>query len=65
MHSPSHGQQQNDMNNSDEVNPIADDVQASTSSQPIIAEEKEDNESLGEGGNSLETNESEQQIVHN
>ncbi len=63
--SPLHDQQQqNDLNNVDDVNPIVDEIQASTSSQPIVAEQKDNNEVLV-GGNSSENNENEQQIVHN
>ena len=35
MQSPLHDQQQNDSNNEDDGNPIADELQASTSSQPL------------------------------
>jgi len=55
-------QQQNDSNNGDNVNPIGDELQASTSSQPIITEQNDNNESVA--ANSSENNESEQQIVH-
>lgn len=57
-------QQQNDSNNTDEVNPIDDELQASTSSQPIPTEQTEINEPLVEE-NPAGINENEQQIIHN
>lgn len=62
--SPLHDQQQNDSNNGDDGNPIIDELQASTSSQPITNEQTDNNESLV-GENLSENNENEQQIVHN
>ncbi|CAF4600633.1 unnamed protein product, partial [Rotaria sp. Silwood1] len=60
---PLNDQQQNDSNNPNETNHVDDELQASTSSQPIITEHKETDESLIET-NVSENNESEQQIIH-
>jgi len=64
MQSPLRVQQQNDSNNGDEVNPMDDELQASTSSQPISTEQTEITEPLVEE-NQSETNGNEQQIVDN
>ncbi|CAF1019916.1 unnamed protein product [Adineta steineri] len=61
--SPAPNQPQNDSNNGEESTPIIDELQASTSSQPIPTEQTEINEPLVEE-NPSETNEHEQQIVH-
>jgi hypothetical protein len=64
MQSPLRVQQQNDSNNGDEVNHLDDELQASTSSQPISTEQTEITEPLVEE-NQSETNGNEQQIVDN
>ncbi|CAF1043511.1 unnamed protein product [Rotaria sordida] len=56
-------QQENDSTNADEPNHMDDELQASTSSQPIVTEHKETDESLVET-NLSKNNGSEQQIVH-
>jgi hypothetical protein len=63
MQSPVHEQLQNETNNGDDINRVADELQASTSSQPIVTEDKDNNE-LVLGENSSQNNENEQQIVH-
>ena len=63
MQSPMHERQQSETSNGDDLPPVADEVQASTSSQPITTEEKDNTEFIG-GENSSVKNESEQQIVH-
>jgi len=63
MQSPLHDQQQNDSNTEDDGNPIVNELQASTSSQPIGIEENDNTEVLV-GGNTSENNDNEQQIVH-
>ena len=63
MQSPSHNQQQNDSNNGSTITPINDELQTSTTSQPITTEQTDINEPLV-AGNPLENTENEQQIVH-
>ncbi|UJR21443.1 hypothetical protein I4U23_024529 [Adineta vaga] len=63
MQSPIPDQQQNDSKNGEDMNPVDDEIQASTSSQPSSINQTEVNEPLVEG-NSSETNENEQQIAH-
>jgi hypothetical protein len=63
MQSPVHEQLQNETNNGDDINRVADELQASTSSQPIVTEDKDNNE-LVLGEKSSQNNENEQQIVH-
>jgi hypothetical protein len=63
MRSPLHDQQQNDSNTEDDGNPIVNELQASTSSQPIGTEENDNTEVLV-GANTSENNDNEQQIVH-
>lgn len=60
MQSPVHDQPRSETSNGDDVHPVADETQASTSSEPIAPEEKDTNGPVG-GENSSGN---EQQIVH-
>jgi hypothetical protein len=63
MQSPLHDQQQNDSSDGGEVTTIDDELQASTSSQPIVIDQQEITAPLV-AIDLPENNENEQQVVH-